>query len=148
MAAVVHIKEGPISSTKLEIDNNSPITTSRAQNHQLTTFSPWRLTSPLTNDLRTQKMIGLGKRHGNLYYFDPHHLASHLHSSSTYHATVQNNVWHLRLRHPSNAKLHLLSKQFLIFPFLSIFSGSHLDRFNTGLGLRHLPAHCVKSDND
>ncbi|CAL9006257.1 unnamed protein product [Prunus brigantina] len=39
MAAVVHIKEGPISSTKLEIDN-SPPSTSKARNHQLTTFSP------------------------------------------------------------------------------------------------------------
>ncbi|CAL9000811.1 unnamed protein product [Prunus brigantina] len=40
MATAMHIKGGPISSTKLELDNNSTPTTSRAQNHQLTIFSP------------------------------------------------------------------------------------------------------------
>ncbi|CAL8992943.1 unnamed protein product [Prunus brigantina] len=67
---------------------------------------------PSFNDLRTKKMIGLGKRHGNLYYFDPQRLAPQLHSSSTYHVSASHNLWHLRLGHPSNAKLRSLSKHF------------------------------------
>lgn len=66
-------------------------------------------------DLRTKKMIGLGKKHGNLHYFDQQRLASQLYFSSTYRVFTSHNLWHLRLGHPSNANLRSLSKHFSYF---------------------------------
>ena len=63
-------------------------------------------------------MIGLGRKAGDLYILDNTASSEHLHShnsfsvnSSLYDSTfVKNNLWHYRLGHPSNTKLHSIKE--------------------------------------
>lgn len=57
----------------------------------------------IMQDLDTKRTIGLGRRHGDLYYFHPPP------SPTSHHVSTPPNLWHMRLGHPSDARLRLLA---------------------------------------
>lgn len=55
-------------------------------------------------------MIGLGKQRGGLYYLSPG--TAYQHTPQSHNVSVQHDLWHKRLGHPSYAHLQGLAKSF------------------------------------
>ena len=79
--------------------------------------------SCLIQDHSQAKMIGIGRRHGNLYVLDFSSLVSQSFDMST---TCNNfssspiELWHYRLGHPSYAKIHTLKDDLIFLIFLRL----------------------------